>query len=73
VRVVDPICRLAPVGRHANSAGLKLLRDHGNRCATSDRAMSMEQVEQCASATRDDLKWRVTLRPTDLVVSQRNS
>jgi len=28
---------------------------------------ALEQVEQRASTTADDLKWRVTLRPTDLV------
>jgi len=47
---------------------LKLLRDHGNPCATSDEDdQHWSKLSRAPLQPTDDLKWRVTLRPTDLV------
>jgi len=47
---------------------LKLLRDHGNPCATSDEGdQHWSKLNSAPLQPADDLKWRVTLRPTDLV------
>ncbi len=47
---------------------LKLLRDHGNCCATGDEDdQHWSKLSRAPLQPTDDLKWRVTLRPTDLV------
>jgi glycolate oxidase subunit GlcD len=46
---------------------LKLLRDDGNRCATFDEdAQPWAKLSSLPLQSSDELKWRVTLRPTDL-------
>jgi glycolate oxidase subunit GlcD len=46
---------------------LKLLRDDGNRCATIDEGdRQWSKLSAAPLQSSDDLKWRVTLRPTDL-------
>jgi glycolate oxidase FAD binding subunit len=46
---------------------LKLLRDDGNRCATIDEDdQHWSKLSGAPLQSADDLKWRVTLRPTDL-------
>ena len=46
---------------------LKLLRDDGNQCATIDEdTQPWSKLGAVLLQSSDELKWRVTLRPTDL-------
>jgi FAD/FMN-containing dehydrogenase len=48
---------------------LKLLRDDGNQCATVDEdTQPWSKLSAVPLQSADELKWRVALRPTDLVV-----
>ncbi|HMJ24777.1 MAG TPA: FAD-linked oxidase C-terminal domain-containing protein [Pyrinomonadaceae bacterium] len=47
---------------------LKLLRDDGNRCETlAEDAEAWSRLSAVPFRSADELKWRVALRPTDLV------
>jgi glycolate oxidase subunit GlcD len=47
---------------------LKLFRDDGVRCATLDEeSQPWSKLSAVPLQSHDDLRWRVTLRPTDLV------